>query len=92
MALNRVSIDGDVSHLEVLLENITAGQPELISRAGSFRGTADELRTFSLFLETDEAPLKSFELRITVYDPRFAEVDMTGQARPIFMRAPSEER
>lgn len=92
MALNRVSIDGDVSHLEVLLENITAGQPELISRAGSFRGTADELRTFSLFLETDEAPLKSFELRIMVYDPRFAEVDMTGQVRPISARAPSEER
>ena len=91
MTLNRVAIDGDTSHVEVLLENTTVGHPALIFQAGSFNGTADEQRAFTLFLETDEVPLKSFELRIVLSDPRFPELDMTGVTRPIIERAPFEQ-
>ena len=91
MALNRVAIDGDTSHVEVLLENITATDPQLIFRAGSFRGSGDENRTFSLFLETDEVPIKSFEMRVVVIDPRFPELDLSGNTRPISQRAPMEQ-
>lgn len=92
MASNMAAIDGDSSHVRATFENVTSTDPELIFRSGSFRGSADEARTFSLFVETDEVPLKSFEMRVSIRDPKFNELDILGKPRSIEAQTPVEPR
>ena len=77
---NFAQIRGESTGLRIRLTSVGATDLEFIS--GAFLGSADELRIVSSFLETTDGAPKSFELKLTLFDPKFSQVSVTGKKIP----------
>lgn len=78
MATVIVQITGDTSSLTCKATNLT-GADELVVLSGSFRGTSDDRRVCSLFLDTAG---KTLEIRLEFIDQTLVETTFFG--KPIY--------
>jgi len=78
---NSSQIRGESSGLRLRLTSIGATDLEFVS--GAFLGAEDELRIVAAFLETTDGAPKSFEMKLTLFDPKFQSVSITGTKIPL---------
>ena len=79
--VNFAQIRGESTGLRVRLTSVGATDLEFIS--GAFLGSVDEHRMATAFIETTDGAPKSLELKLTIFDPKFQSVSITGAKIPL---------
>ena len=77
---NFTQIRGEGTAVRVRL--ISTGATDLEFVSGAFLGSVEELRLVTMFLETTDGAPKSFEIKLTLFDPLFARRSVSGQPIP----------